>query len=280
MFFVSTRRLPERWFDFALDLEDESARRIRGVDRLPVADLLRVSEEEEEDDGNLIEVDDNLAGVLVEHEVREALLPRLVDREALAPPLLFVGSQIFALLISGEDEKAAERLRVVVEASLRWFRLDVLGVIRLLCVLVEIVLLLAPSGLLIEACNSSESESDKSQFDLHCCACLRCFGDDGMFSRILLGMVREWLLLVAVVAVDVVAVVVLLLLCKLHDMTSEDPVVIFTWCAPGMITCLVESFMRLWYVQERGRHFRGFVNGASLFHAELAGHGCSSVVVW
>ena len=194
-----------------------------------MVDLLRVCEEDEEDDGNLAEVDENLAEVLAEHEVRVAFSPRLFDREALGFPLVS-GSQIFALLISGQTEIAAERLRVVVEASLRWFRLDVLGVIRLLCVLVEIVLLLAPSGLLPEVHNSSESESDKSQFDLDCCACLRCFGDDGIFPRsILLGIAWEWLLLVAVVAVAVVAVVVLLLLCKLHDMTSEHTVV-NTWC--------------------------------------------------
>ena len=186
--------------------------------------------EEDEDDGNLAEVDENLAEVLAEHEVRVALSPRLFDREALGFPLVS-GSQIFALLISGQAEIAAERLRVVVEASLRWIRLDRSEVRRLLCALDEKVLLVAfSSGLPLEACNSSESESDKSQFDLYCCACLRCFGDDGMFPRILKGIAREWLLLVAVVAVAVVAVVVLLLLCKLHDMTSEDTVVIFTWC--------------------------------------------------
>ena len=211
---------------------------------------MREEEEEvDDDDGTLAEVDDNLVEVLVEHGVRDALLSRWVEREALAP-LLVSGSQICALLVSGQAERAAERLRVVVEASLRWFRMDRSEVRRLLCVLVEIVLLVASSGLLLlEAHNSSESESDKSQFDLYRCACLRCFGDDGIFPRsILLGIAWEWLLLVAVVAV-----VVLLLLCKLHDMTSEHTVA-NTWCVrlvDYMYGRIIEAIAVCTHVQER-----------------------------
>ena len=208
-----------------------------------MVDLLCVREED--GTGNLAEVDDP-SGVLVEHEVREALFSRWVEREALAPLLASRPHILLVLLFSGQAERVAERLRVVVEASLRRFRLDVLEVIRALCVLVEIVLFATLSGLLLvlEACILSESASDKSQFDLYCCACLRCcFGDVGIFPRILSGTctARECPPLVAVVAVAVlvVAVVVLLLLCKLYDMISEDPVVIVTWCASGMHTSLV-----------------------------------------
>ena len=244
---------------------------------------MREEEEEvDDDDGTLAEVDDNLVEVLVEHGVRDALLSRWVEREALAP-LLVSGSQICALLVSGQAERAAERLRVVVEASLRWFRMGRSEVRRLLCVLVEIVLLVASSGLLLlEAHNSSESESDKSQFDLCCCACLRCFGDDGIFPRsILLGIAWEWLLLVAVVAVAVVAVVVLLLLCKLHDMTSEHTVV-NTWCVrlvDYMYGRIIEAIAVHSCERERERRYsRGFVNGASLFRRRTCWLQCGSLV--
>lgn len=185
---------------------------------------------EEDGDDNLAEVDDDPAEFLVVEEVhvRKLLFPRWVEREeALAPLLVVNGSQMDALLISGQAERAAERLRVEAELSLRfWFLLEISEGLRTLCVLVEIALLPSPC-LLPEARISSASERDRSQFDLYCWAFLRCFGDGGSIFPliILLGISRgEWLplVLVAVVAVAVVAVAVLLLLCKLHDMTSKD----------------------------------------------------------
>lgn len=80
-----------------------------------MVDLLCVREED--GTGNLAEVDDP-SEVLVEHEVREALFSRWVERAALAPLLASWPHILLVLLFPGQAERVAERLRVVVEASL------------------------------------------------------------------------------------------------------------------------------------------------------------------